>query len=572
MFDVVIVGGGPSGSTVGSMLKKYAPHLKVGIFEREVFPRDHVGESLLPAVCKVLDEIGCWDKVEAANFPIKIGATYRWGATDELWDFEFLPGAEFKDVPRPATFTGVRAQTAFQVDRSVFDKILLDHSASLGCEVTEGVRVNEVLKEGDKVTGLVMSNGETITAKHYVDASGVSGIIRRAFDVPVDYPTNLKNIALWDYWQDAEWAVSVGAEGTRIVVMSLGYGWLWFIPISPTRTSVGFVVPTDYYKASGLTPEELYRKAISEEPMISKLVQNAECENLFSTTTDWSYIADRLAGENWFLAGDTCGFADPILSAGLTLAMMGARQVAYSIIAMENGDHESQWLRDFYSEAHRGRIRQHVQFADFWYTSNGQFTDLIENTAVIAQRSGLNLTPDAAFRWLGTGGFAQEDQALPFIGGLAIQAVQVVNQRFTRQKVTWNVATNNVFKLNLEGATEAEFPVLFEGKIWARKAYKRDGKMLPQYGVFEIVTLLLQKECDILPWLERVRHFFFSNRLYPNVETGVQNALVTLETMVVDGWVTAEYDPSQPLHPFELPEEGQTIHQNNDITFYKAEA
>ena len=567
MFDVIIVGGGPGGSTCGSMLKKYAPELKVGIFEREVFPREHVGESLLPAVCKVLAEIGAWDKVEAADFPIKIGATYRWGATDELWDFEFLPGSEYKDEPRPGKFEGDRSLTAFQVDRAVYDKILLDHSRSMGCEVTEGVRVVEVLTEGDSVTGLVLSNGETVTAKYYVDGSGISSIIRKAFDVPVDYPTNLRNIAVWDYWQNAEWAVSVGAAGTRIIVMSLGYGWIWFIPISPTRTSIGFVVPLEHFKKSGLKPEEIYRKALADEPFISKLIKNAQCENIFTTTNDWSYIADRLSGDNWFLIGDTCGFADPILSAGMTLAMMGARQVAYSILAMERKEHDAQWLRSFYNDAHRGRIRQHVLFADFWYTSNGQFTDLIENTAEIAKKSGLDLTPDAAFRWLGTGGFAQEDQSAPLIGGFAIQAVQVMNQKFTQQKIVWNVATHNVFKINLEGATEEEIPILFEGKIWAKRAFKRGGKMLPKYGLFDIIMLLLEKESEITSAVERLRLFFMRNRLFANAETGIQMAMVTLETMIVDGWVTAEHDPSLPLYTFEVPEESMAIHQNIDITY-----
>ena len=566
MYDVVIVGGGPSGSTCGAFLKKYAPELKVGIFEREVFPRDHVGESLLPAVCKVLEELGAWNKVEAANFPIKIGATYRWGATKDLWDFEFLPGAHYKDTPRPATFDGQRAQTAFQVDRAVFDKILLDHAKELGCEVTEGVRILEVKKAGDSVTELVLSNGETVTSKHYVDGSGVSGIIRKEFDVPVEYPTNLKNIAIWDYWQDADWAVNIGEEGTRIVVMSLGYGWIWYIPISATRTSVGFVVPLEYYKASGLKPDEIYRKALADEPFITELLSNAKCEENLSTTNDWSYIAERLSGENWFMVGDTCGFADPILSAGLTLAMMGARQVAYSIIAIEKGDHSKQWLRDFYNESHRARIRQHVLFADFWYTSNGQFTDLIDYTAEIAGKAGLRMTPDEAFRWLGTGGFTHEDQTQPHVGAFGIQAIQVVNQKFTQQKVVWKVATNNIFKLNLEGAEEQEIPILFEGKIWPRKSFKRDGKMLPKYGVFDIVQLLLAKESEIVPAIERLRLFFMTNKIYPTIETGVQMAMVTLETMISDGWVTAEYDPGLPLFPFEIPEEGASIHRNIDIS------
>ena len=100
-YDVIIVGGGPGGSTLGTLLKKYDPTLSVAIYEREKFPREHVGESQLPPISQILDEMGCWDKVEAANFPIKIGVTYRWGKDPELWDFEFLPLNDFHDEPKP---------------------------------------------------------------------------------------------------------------------------------------------------------------------------------------------------------------------------------------------------------------------------------------------------------------------------------------------------------------------------------------------------------------------------------------------------------------------------------------
>src|ERR1700733_9422051 len=121
MYDVVIIGGGPGGSTCGTLIKKYCPSLKVLILEREVFPRDHIGESQLPLIGNILAEMGVWDKVEAANFPVKIGATYRWGNDSTLWDFHFLPRGEFEDEPRPANYEGQRRLTAFQVDRAIYD-------------------------------------------------------------------------------------------------------------------------------------------------------------------------------------------------------------------------------------------------------------------------------------------------------------------------------------------------------------------------------------------------------------------------------------------------------------------
>src|SRR5579871_1868392 len=97
--DVAIIGGGPAGSTTGALLKKYEPGLNVLILERERFPRDHVGESQTPPVPHVLAEMGCWDEVERAGFPIKIGATYCWGKSHELWDFDFAPGPVRVDSP-----------------------------------------------------------------------------------------------------------------------------------------------------------------------------------------------------------------------------------------------------------------------------------------------------------------------------------------------------------------------------------------------------------------------------------------------------------------------------------------
>ena len=295
-FDVAIIGGGPAGSTAGSVLKTYRPDLRVAILEREAFPRDHVGESQLPAISDVLEEIGAWNKVEAAGFPIKIGATYRWGRTDELWDFEFLAGTSFTDEPRPARYEGQRRQTAFQVDRAIYDKVLLDHAASLGCEVRERTKVRQVPRAGDRVLGLDLESGETLEARWYIDASGDSGILRRALEVGVAAPTVLRNIAFWDYWQDAEWAVTLGEGGTRIQVLSLGWGWIWFIPISPTRTSIGLVLPSEYFKRSGKTKEELYAEAIAADPLVASLTKNAVREGTVQSTRDWNFLADRVSG------------------------------------------------------------------------------------------------------------------------------------------------------------------------------------------------------------------------------------------------------------------------------------
>ena len=277
-YDIAIVGGGPAGSTTATLLKKYAPEMRVIVLEKEIFPRDHIGESMLQPICRVLDEMGVWDTVEAAGFPIKIGASYTWGRDNERWDINFYPIEKWRDEPRPAKFEGQRQHTAFQVDRSVYDKILLEHAQSRGAEVRQGTRVDEVLTKGDRIDGLRLASGETITAQYYIDGSGTGALFRRALGIGIDPNLELRNIAVWDYWRNADWAVEIGVGATRIQVRSLPYGWIWFIPIGPTRTSIGVVCPAEYYKETGLTVEELYYQSLQRQRDIWKLLANAKPE------------------------------------------------------------------------------------------------------------------------------------------------------------------------------------------------------------------------------------------------------------------------------------------------------
>jgi len=198
-FDVVIIGGGPAGATVATFLKKYNPALSVLILEKEKFPREHVGESQLPLVSHILDEMGVWDKVEAADFPIKLGVSYTWGQVSEPWEFDFFPTEEFTDEARPAKYEGQRQHTAFQVERAEYDNILLRHAEGLGTQVREETLVREGLRDDDTITGLKLDTGETVTAKHYVDASGHVGFMRRAMGVESEAPKELRTIAFWDY-------------------------------------------------------------------------------------------------------------------------------------------------------------------------------------------------------------------------------------------------------------------------------------------------------------------------------------------------------------------------------------
>jgi len=535
--DVAIIGGGPAGSTVGSLLKLQNPALDVAIFEAAKFPRDHVGESLLPATCAVLAEIGAWDKVEAAGFPIKLGGLYRWGVTDEIYPLTFLRVAAYQDAPRPGKYEGQRALTTFQVDRSIFDKILLDHSAQLGCRVFEETPVSNVEIALDRIEGFV-AGSERVVADYYVDASGGRAILRKAVGIGVEAPTSLRNIAIYDYWQNADWGTRHGADGTHIHVMSLDWGWLWFIAMGRTRTSVGLVTSAAYYKQSGLSTQDLYLRAIAEEPLISKLLKPATCENILQADSDWSYVADRLVGDNWFLAGDSSGFADPILSAGLTLAMTGARKVAYTITELKTGSLDPSWIKSEYDRIQKGNIRDHIRFADYWYSVNAKFTDLKEYCAEIARDAGLNLNADEAFRWLGTGGFAGDagGYETPSTATFRLSTVKSMVETFGGSCSGWQFYRYRRLRLNLEGAEREISATYYKGRIVPQQSFRRGTSRLFLEGFYQLAYNALVTEQRTTAVVEGMFRTLRKRSTLPD-DTLRNLIFEVLEALYLAGWI-----------------------------------
>ncbi len=562
-YDVIIVGGGPGGTTTGTLLKKYNPALRVLILEREKFPREHIGESQLPPIGKILHEMGVWDKVEAAGFIIKLGASYTWGKTEEPWVFGFIPDEDVKDDPRPAKFGGWRSRVALQVDRAIYDEILLNHAQSVGCEVRQQTAVAKVNHTGDHIDGLELSSGETVRARHYVDASGNAAVLRRAMGVKVDAPTLLQNVAFWDYWQKPGMNKALLERGIiRIRIRSVPYGWVWYIALSDDKTSIGLVCPAEYFKNCGKTAEELYKEAIALPEDLQEVLMDCPRTGEVRRTNDWSYVADRVYGENWFLCGEALGFADPILSAGMTLTHTCGRHLAFTILELDRKEHDAAWLLREYNETQRRRVIQHMKFAEYWYTGNGFFRAIEKNCSEIAAKSGLVLTPSESFRWLSHGGIDDEIGQVS-IGGLSLAGIKGVQWRLSHSKeeeVTYNIDGKNVFKLRIDGAQEDSVSELSKGRVHKVKALVRDGERLPLAGAYGVVFEALQKSSKATEIFAQVQAKGKENFDAEGAKALLRECMMCLEMMVAKKWVSAYYKHGDGTINMKTPLEGEIIY------------
>jgi len=322
-YDVVVIGGGPGGSTAGALAARRGK--KVLILEREKFPRFHVGESLIPFGNEVLAASGAWPKVEQAGFIVKPGADFTLGNSKGMLRLWF------------ARSLSPRFPTTFQVERSKFDDLLLRHAADSGCEVREEAKVESVtLGEGAAPHRLAYRHeGEsrTVEARWIVDASGRDAFLGRQLGLPKTDLGMAKRFATFAHFHGV--LRNEGAAGGNITIVRLQDAWFWFIPLDAEKTSVGLVQRLDAFKASGLTPQASFDQAVAGSLELRYRLKKAERVGEFYTAGDYTYRHHVMAGERWILVGDAAGFIDPIFSSGVMIAL---RTAWIADAAMERAD------------------------------------------------------------------------------------------------------------------------------------------------------------------------------------------------------------------------------------------
>jgi flavin-dependent dehydrogenase len=308
-FDVAVIGGGPAGATAACRLARAGR--RVVLFERDRFPRFHIGESLLASVNDVLDEIGAADLVRARGFPAKWGATFGTGdGTVERY-------ADFAASPE------VRAPQTWQVPRAEFDELLLRHAAACGADVREEHRVLDAAFDPGGVTVTFRAGADgpgEVRAAAVVDASGRFGLLARKFGLRVDEP-RLANIAVFAHYSGVPRAGGRRAGDIRIIARP-DLGWFWLIPISGELMSVGVVLPRAAFDAlPRMASDELLDHTIRETPAVASLMRVAKREWPVRVEKDFSFGARAYAGDRWLLVGDAGSFLDPVFSTGVAIAL-----------------------------------------------------------------------------------------------------------------------------------------------------------------------------------------------------------------------------------------------------------
>jgi geranylgeranyl reductase family protein len=328
-YDVIVMGGGPAGSSVASILAREGR--SVVLFEKEVFPRHHIGESLMTDTYFTFQRMGFLDKMKQSPFVVKYSVQFANSAGKESRPFYFFEANHHESA------------VTWQVTRAVFDKMLIEHAEEQGTTVYQGTLVNQVLFDGERAIGVEaqMKDGslQKFYAKVVVDATGQTAMLSNKFGWRVR-DKKLKKAVLYSYFKGAHREPDLNGGATLVLRTEMGSnGWFWYIPLENDITSVGIVADPDYlHKGRGKDLAKIFHEEVEKCEPCRRRVAGAERVDKIYSIIDYSYRSKECAGDGFIIIGDAYGFLDPIYSSGVLLALKMAELAADAIHDCFNND------------------------------------------------------------------------------------------------------------------------------------------------------------------------------------------------------------------------------------------
>jgi flavin-dependent dehydrogenase len=350
--DVIVIGGGPAGATLGTLLAQNGR--KVLIIEKDIHPRDHVGESLVPSTNLVFDRIGFLDKLNDAGFIPKPGTCWN-GPRSPIWKFVELPLFEqpLEGNPQPWTF---------HVERDAMDTMLLRHAYDAGAKVLQGVSVTDVIFEDGRAVGVraKVADGweRDLRAKYIVDATGRRCLIASKLKMK-QKDQSFNQFCIYSWFTNVERPPARLYGWGLFYFIGLNQAWGWQFPLREGKESVGIVVDKEDFQKSGVDADEFFNKLVQRSRHFSHVMRDAERIRPYWIEGDYSYKVDRYAGPGWLMIGDALRFVDPIFSSGVDVALFSALYAYEAIEESWRTGHEEKVFETFHERINTG--------VDSWY-------------------------------------------------------------------------------------------------------------------------------------------------------------------------------------------------------------
>ncbi|HEV2828373.1 MAG TPA: NAD(P)/FAD-dependent oxidoreductase [Pyrinomonadaceae bacterium] len=321
-YDVIVIGGGPAGSTIASILAREGR--KVVLFEKERFPRHHIGESLMTDTYFTFQRMGLLEKLKASPFVRKYSVQFANPAGKESRPFYFFEANHHE------------CAVTWQVTRAEFDLMLIEHAEEQGAKVYQETQIKRVLFDDQRAYGVEarFKDGslQEFHAPVVVDATGQTAMLSNKFGWRVRDP-KLKKAVLYSYFKGAHREPDLNGGATLVLRTPLGSnGWFWYIPLENDITSVGVVADPEYLvQGRGQDLAKIFHEEIEKVESCRKRVAGATRVDKIYSILDYSYRSKSCAGDGFILIGDAYGFLDPIYSSGVLLALKMAELAADSI-------------------------------------------------------------------------------------------------------------------------------------------------------------------------------------------------------------------------------------------------